>query len=105
MRRLEGDVSILSRALSRIVKLVREHGLAGAAVLRGIECFGAHSRIHTSTILRLSEDLRRDRDLDRVVKSECLFASETAGFVTACCLFRHKFSPQLSPEPARFSLI
>jgi PII-like signaling protein len=40
-----------------IVKLVRERGLAGATVLRGIEGFGAHSRIHTSRILRLSEDL------------------------------------------------
>jgi PII-like signaling protein len=40
-----------------IVRLVRERGLAGATVLRGIEGFGAHSRIHTSRILRLSEDL------------------------------------------------
>ena len=40
-----------------IVKRVREEGLAGATVLRGIEGFGAHSRIHTSRILRLSEDL------------------------------------------------
>jgi PII-like signaling protein len=40
-----------------IVKLVRERGLAGATVLRGIEGFGADSRIHTSRILRLSEDL------------------------------------------------
>ena len=35
----------------------REEGLAGATVLRGIEGFGAHSRIHSSRILRLSEDL------------------------------------------------
>jgi PII-like signaling protein len=40
-----------------IVRRVREAGLAGATVLRGIEGFGAHSRIHTSRILRLSEDL------------------------------------------------
>jgi PII-like signaling protein len=40
-----------------IVETVREAGLAGATVLRGIEGFGAHSRIHTSRILRLSEDL------------------------------------------------
>ncbi len=40
-----------------IVKTVREAGLAGATVLRGIEGFGANSRIHTSRILRLSEDL------------------------------------------------
>lgn len=40
-----------------IVRVVRERGMAGATVIRGIEGFGAHSRIHTSRILRLSEDL------------------------------------------------
>jgi uncharacterized protein len=39
------------------VERVREEGLAGATVVRGIEGFGADSRIHTSRILRLSEDL------------------------------------------------
>lgn len=40
-----------------IVLLARERGLAGATVLRGIEGFGADSRMHTARILRLSEDL------------------------------------------------
>lgn len=40
-----------------IVHRLREEGLAGATVLRGIEGFGASSRIHTARILRLSEDL------------------------------------------------
>jgi len=40
-----------------IVLAARKHGLAGATVLRGLEGFGAHSRIHTVKILRLSEDL------------------------------------------------
>ncbi len=40
-----------------IVRKAREHGLAGATVLRGIEGFGAHSRVHTTKILRLSIDL------------------------------------------------
>ena len=40
-----------------IVQKARENGIAGTTVLRGIEGFGAHSRIHTSKILRLSEDL------------------------------------------------
>ena len=40
-----------------IVRRAREQGLAGATVLRGIEGFGAHSRIHTAKLLRLSEDL------------------------------------------------
>lgn len=40
-----------------IVRRAREEGLAGATVVRGLEGFGAHSRIHTTRILRLSEDL------------------------------------------------
>ena len=40
-----------------IVERVRAEGLAGVTVVRGIEGFGAHSRVHTSRILRLSEDL------------------------------------------------
>ena len=40
-----------------LVLQAREKGLAGATVLRGIEGFGAHSRLHTAKILRLSEDL------------------------------------------------
>jgi len=40
-----------------IIRKARETGLAGATVLRGIEGFGAASRIHTARILRLSEDL------------------------------------------------
>jgi uncharacterized protein len=40
-----------------IVRKAREQGLAGATVLRGIEGFGAHSRVHTAKILRLSTDL------------------------------------------------
>ncbi len=40
-----------------LVRRAKELGLAGATVLRGIEGFGAHSRLHTTRILRLSEDL------------------------------------------------
>ncbi len=40
-----------------IVHKAREEGLAGATVLRGLEGFGAHSRLHTTKILRLSNDL------------------------------------------------
>ncbi len=41
----------------QIVIKARELNLAGATVLRGIMGFGAHSRLHTAKILRLSEDL------------------------------------------------
>lgn len=40
-----------------IVRRLREEGFAGATVLRGIEGFGAHSRLHTARVLRMSEDL------------------------------------------------
>jgi len=40
-----------------IVQEARKRGIAGATVLRGFLGFGANSRIHTSKILRLSEDL------------------------------------------------
>jgi uncharacterized protein len=40
-----------------IVERAREMGMAGATVLHGIMGFGAHSRVHSSRILRLSEDL------------------------------------------------
>ena len=40
-----------------IVRKARQAGLAGTTVLRGLEGFGAHSRLHTAKILRLSEDL------------------------------------------------
>ena len=40
-----------------IVLQARARGLAGATVLRGLMGFGAHSRLHTAKIERLSEDL------------------------------------------------
>ena len=40
-----------------IVAFLRERGLAGATVFRGIEGFGANSHLHTTRLLRLSEDL------------------------------------------------
>ena len=40
-----------------IVLKARELHFAGATVLRGPMGFGAHSRMHTAKILRLSEDL------------------------------------------------
>ena len=40
-----------------IVLKARELHMGGATVLRGPMGFGAHSRLHTTKILRLSEDL------------------------------------------------
>jgi len=40
-----------------IVRKARESGLAGATVLRGSMGYGHSSRLHTTKILRLSDDL------------------------------------------------
>jgi len=40
-----------------LVEKARERGLAGATVLRGLAGYGAHSRLHTAKVLRLSADL------------------------------------------------
>ncbi|OLE23314.1 MAG: hypothetical protein AUG44_22490 [Actinobacteria bacterium 13_1_20CM_3_71_11] len=42
---------------TEIVHRAHKSGLAGASVLRGVEGYGASSRIHTTRLLSLSEDL------------------------------------------------
>ncbi len=40
-----------------LLETLKKKGLAGATVIRGVAGFGAHSRIHTASILSLSTDL------------------------------------------------
>lgn len=40
-----------------IVERMRKEGLAGTTVIKGVEGFGAASRLHTTRILQLSTDL------------------------------------------------
>lgn len=40
-----------------LIRKAKEQGLAGATVLRGMEGFGASSRIHSAKLLELSTDL------------------------------------------------
>lgn len=40
-----------------IIKVIKNQGLAGATTIRGIEGYGANSRIHTKNIEVLSQDL------------------------------------------------
>jgi PII-like signaling protein len=42
---------------AEVVHRAHAAGLAGATVLRGIEGYGASSRIHTSRLLSLNEDM------------------------------------------------
>jgi PII-like signaling protein len=53
----ESDVYQHKPLYAEIVHRAHERGMAGASVFRGIEGFGAASRIHTSRLLSLSEDL------------------------------------------------
>lgn len=88
-----------------IVQRARELGLSGATVLRGIEGFGANSRIHRASILRLSEDLpivieivdRRERlesflaELDPMIEDGMVTLEEVRVLV---------YRPQRQAEPA-----
>jgi PII-like signaling protein len=40
-----------------IVETLRQRGVAGATVMRGIEGYGRAARLHTASVLRLSSDL------------------------------------------------
>lgn len=40
-----------------VVELLRQEGIAGATVLRGLAGYGAHSHIHIATLIELSDDL------------------------------------------------
>lgn len=53
----EGDTWHHKPLYTEIVHRAHHSGLAGASVLRGIEGYGASSRIHTARLLSLSEDL------------------------------------------------
>ncbi|MCA1702510.1 MAG: DUF190 domain-containing protein [Actinobacteria bacterium] len=53
----QGDTWHHRPLYSEIVHRAHKAGLAGATVIRGIEGFGAGSRIHTARLFRLSEAL------------------------------------------------
>lgn len=53
----ESDIHNSVPLYERIIIEARKHGIAGATAYKGIMGFGKASLIHTSKILRLSEDL------------------------------------------------
>jgi uncharacterized protein len=53
----EDDVWHHKPLYHEIVRRAHRAGLAGASVSRGIEGYGASSRVHTTRLLSLSEDL------------------------------------------------
>jgi hypothetical protein len=75
-----------SLATALLERLRREH-FAGATVFHGVAGFGAHSVLHTSKILRLSEDLPIVIEIvdseDRIARlTEILDEMVTEGLVT-----------------------
>lgn len=83
----EGDQHEGRPLYESILLMLRQEGLAGATVFRGIAGFGASSRIHTARVLRLSEDLPiliecvdRAAEIDRVIPK--LDEMITEGLVT-----------------------
>ena len=40
-----------------IVEAARQHGMAGATVLKGVRGFGARGQVHAAKLLRVSENL------------------------------------------------
>lgn len=78
-----------------VVMKARQMGIAGATVYRGLEGYGAASRVHTANILRLSEDLpviieiidSPDRiaalipELDQMVGEGLVFTVDNVGIV------------------------
>lgn len=90
-----------------LLERLRREGLAGATVLRGLAGFGAHSRIHTATLVRLSEDLplvlvvidRADR-IERVLPAISAMVAE--GLITLepiqVVKYGHRFLPQIPSE-------
>lgn len=85
-----------------ILQMLREEGLAGATVVRGLAGFGAHSRIHTAHVLRLSEDLpiiievvdRADR-IDKVLPKLDEMVSEGLIVIAPVeiVVYRHRQTP------------
>jgi PII-like signaling protein len=90
-----------------LVREARDHGLAGATAVRGIESFGANNRVRTVKVLRLSEDLpiiveivdRPERIASFMSKLETLVAE---GMVTLekvrTIIYRRENGPQSSAD-------
>lgn len=88
-----------------IVERARQEGLAGATVTRGIEGFGANSRIHTASILRLSEDLPVKIEIIDVAERieqflPLLDEMVTEGLITVqdCEIVKYAHDPGQSPK-------
>lgn len=86
---------------------LRKEGVAGATVVRGVAGFGAHSRIHTASLVRLSADLPlmlivvdTAEKIDAVLPTISPMVKE--GLITLepieVVKYSHRFAPELPPD-------
>ncbi len=88
-----------------IVTKARELHLAGAGVLHGAMGFGAHSRLHTAKILRLSEELpivieivdRREK-IDELLEHIDAMVSEGLVTLEQVYLINYRTDPPDEPQ-------
>lgn len=88
-----------------VLELLRREGAAGATVTRGLAGFGAHSRIHTASLVDLSADLplvvewvdsvdRVERILPRLTE----LLEGTGGLLTTDPVEIHRYVPHSAPR-------
>lgn len=89
-----------------LLDTLKAHNIAGASVFRGVAGFGAHSRIHTAAVLRLSEDLPLLIDVvdsaDKIAEAlEVIYPMVREGLITLedvrVIKYTHRY---LNPLPA-----
>ena len=90
---------------TEIVHRAHSAGLAGARVMRGIEGFGKSSRVHTTRILSLSEDLPVAIvivDTDEKIRAFLPQLDElvSEGLVILDPIEVHRYVGRPAPEPA-----
>lgn len=81
-----------------LLELLRAEGAAGATILRGIAGYGAHSRIHSASVVDLSSDLPlvlewvdSEERVERVLPR--LTAMLDGGLVTIDAVEIHRYVP------------
>jgi PII-like signaling protein len=85
-------------AYELIVHEARKQGLKGATVTRGVLGFGANSLIHTTKVLRLSEDLPMVVEIMDEAERVDAFMEKAAGYfsngaMAVCDVMGHVSSP------------
>jgi len=82
----ESDKSHSMPVYEKIVRQAKEAGLAGATVFKGIMGYGGSSRIHTTKILALSDDLPLIIEIvDKIEKIENFLPTLDEIFEAANC--------------------